>query len=83
MATAAEVKLISVGAVMGAVDKIVADYGKATGNKVNYTVGPPWVVSQKLALGAMAKVRSDADQNETTTFIVAPSHEARQVTKKT
>ena len=38
---------------------------------------------QRLALGAMAKVQSDADQNETKTFIVAPSHEVRQITKKT
>lgn len=56
MATAAEVKLISVGAVKGALDKIVADYSKATGNKVNYTVGPPWVVSQKLAAGEVFDV---------------------------
>ncbi len=51
MAIAAEVKLISVGAVKGALDKIVSDYSKTTGNKVNYTVGSPLVVSQKLAAG--------------------------------
>jgi integrase len=38
---------------------------------------------QRLSLGAMAKVQSDADQNETTTSIVAPSHEVRQIMKKT
>lgn len=51
MATAAEVKLVSVGGVKGALDRIVADYSKATGNKVNYTVGSPLVVSQRLAAG--------------------------------
>jgi molybdate transport system substrate-binding protein len=56
IATAAEVKLISVGAVRGALDKIVADYSKATGNKVNYTVGSPGVVSQKLAAGEVFDV---------------------------
>jgi len=56
MATAAEVKLISVGAVRGALDKIVADYSKTTGNKVNYTVGSPGVVSQKLAAGEVFDV---------------------------
>jgi hypothetical protein len=38
---------------------------------------------ERLALCAMAKAQSDADQNKTTTFIVAPSHEVRQITKKT
>jgi molybdate transport system substrate-binding protein len=56
MATAAEVRLISVGAVKGALDKIIADYSKATGNKVNYTVGSPLVVSQKLAAGEVFDV---------------------------
>jgi len=37
----------------------------------------------RLALGAMTKVQSDADRNETTTFIVAPSFEVRQITRKT
>jgi molybdate transport system substrate-binding protein len=56
MATAAEVKLISVGAVKGALDKIVTDFSKATGNKVNYTVGSPVIVSQKLAAGEVFDV---------------------------
>jgi molybdate transport system substrate-binding protein len=51
VAPAAEVKLISVGGVKGALDKIVADYTKASGNTVNYTVGSPLAVSQKLAAG--------------------------------
>jgi integrase len=37
---------------------------------------------QRLALGAMAKVQSDADQNETATSIVAPCDEVRQITRK-
>jgi integrase len=37
---------------------------------------------QRLALGAMAKVQSDADQNESTTSIVAPLDEVRQIMKK-
>jgi molybdate transport system substrate-binding protein len=55
-ASAAEVKLISVGGVKGALDKIVADYTKASGNTVNYTVGSPLVVSQKLAAGEVFDV---------------------------
>ncbi len=56
VAAAAEVKLISVGGVKGALDKIIADYTKATGNTVNYTVGSPLVVSQKLAAGEVFDV---------------------------
>jgi molybdate transport system substrate-binding protein len=56
MASAAEVKLISVGGVKVALDKIVADYTKATGNTVSYTVGSPGAVSQKLASGEVYDV---------------------------
>ncbi len=56
MATAAEIKLLSVGGVRGALDKIVADYSKTTGNKVSYTVGSPLAVSQKLAAGEVFDV---------------------------
>jgi molybdate transport system substrate-binding protein len=56
IANAAEVRLISVGAVKGALDKIIADYSKVTGNKVNYTVGSPLAVSQKLAAGEVFDV---------------------------
>ena len=55
-ASAAEVKLISVGGVKSALDKIVADYTKATGNTVSYTVGSPLAVSQKLAAGEVYDV---------------------------
>ena len=51
IASAAEVTLISVGGVKGALDKIVADYKKETGNDVKFTVGSPLVVSKKLADG--------------------------------
>jgi molybdate transport system substrate-binding protein len=48
VATAAEVRLIAVGALRGALDKIVADYTKETGNQVNFTAGSPPMVGQKL-----------------------------------
>jgi len=51
VAAAEEVKLISVGGVKGALDLIIADYTKETGNTVKYTVGSPLIVSQKLAAG--------------------------------
>lgn len=51
MADAAEVKLISVGGVKVALDKIVADYTKETGNHVTYTVGSPLAVAKRLADG--------------------------------
>ncbi len=56
VASAAEVKLISVGGVKVALDKIVADYTKATGNAVAYTVASPGAVSQKLASGEVYDV---------------------------
>jgi molybdate transport system substrate-binding protein len=56
VAAAAEVKLISVGGVKGALDKIVADYEKSSGNTVNYTAGSPLAVSQKLAAGEVYDV---------------------------
>jgi ABC-type molybdate transport system substrate-binding protein len=51
IATAAEVRLISVGGVKGALDPIIAEFSKASGHTVKYTVGSPLVVSQKLAAG--------------------------------
>jgi molybdate transport system substrate-binding protein len=48
-ADAAEVRLISVGGVKGALDPIIADFSKATGHTVKYTVGAPAAVSQKVA----------------------------------
>jgi len=51
IAGAAEVTLISVGGVKAALDRIIADYTKQTGNQVKYTVGSPVIVSKKLADG--------------------------------
>jgi molybdate transport system substrate-binding protein len=48
MASAAEVRLLAVGGVKGALDRIIADYAKETGNEVKLTVGSPPVVAQKL-----------------------------------
>ena len=48
IATAAEVRLIAVGGVKGALDKIIAEYTRETGNQVNLTVGSPPMVAQKL-----------------------------------
>ena len=49
IADAAEVTLISVGGVKQALDKIVTDYTKETGNQVKYAVGSPLIVSKRLA----------------------------------
>jgi molybdate transport system substrate-binding protein len=46
-----EIRLISVGGVKGALDPIIADFTKATGHTVKYSVGSPLAVSQKLAAG--------------------------------
>lgn len=48
-AGATELHLLAVGAVKGALDAIIADYTKATGNEVKFTVGSPPVVAQKVA----------------------------------
>jgi molybdate transport system substrate-binding protein len=56
IAGAADVTLISVGGVKGALDKIVADYTKETGNHVQYTVGSPLIVAKKLADGEVFDV---------------------------
>jgi len=50
-ATADEVRLITVGGVKSALDLIVADFSKATGHTVSYTVGSPAEVSKRLAAG--------------------------------
>src|SRR5437588_7938274 len=48
-ASAAEIKLISVGGVKSSLDRIIADYQKETGNEVKYTAGAPAAVSQRAA----------------------------------
>ena len=44
-----EVRLISVGGVKTALDPIIADFTKATGHTVKYTVGSPLVVRARSA----------------------------------
>jgi ABC-type molybdate transport system substrate-binding protein len=56
IADAAEVTLITTGGLKRALDKIIADYTKETGNQVKYTVGNPLVVSKKLADGGVFDV---------------------------
>jgi molybdate transport system substrate-binding protein len=51
IAAADEVRVISVGGVRGALDPIFAEFMKATGHKVTYTVGSPAIVSKRLAAG--------------------------------
>jgi molybdate transport system substrate-binding protein len=51
IATADEVKLLSVGGVKLALDPIIADFSKQTGHKVTYTATSPAMVAQKLAAG--------------------------------
>src|SRR5262245_26790568 len=48
IASAAEVRLISVGGVKGALDPIIAEFSKASGHTVKYNVGYPLVVLHKL-----------------------------------
>jgi molybdate transport system substrate-binding protein len=55
-ADATEVTLISVGGVKQALDKIVADYTRETGNEVKYSVGSPLSVSKRLADGEVFDV---------------------------
>ena len=50
-AAADEIRLISVGGVKDALDPIIAEFSKATGHKVIYTVGSPLIVSKRLASG--------------------------------
>jgi molybdate transport system substrate-binding protein len=47
-AGATELRLLAVGGAKVALDAIIADYTKATGNEVKFTVGSPPVVAQKL-----------------------------------
>jgi molybdate transport system substrate-binding protein len=51
IASADEVKLLSVGGVKLALDPIIAEFSKQTGHKVTYTATSPAMVTQKLAAG--------------------------------
>ncbi len=51
MAAAADIRVLSVGAVQNAVRPLAADFSKDTGHKILFTVGSPAVVAQKLKDG--------------------------------
>jgi molybdate transport system substrate-binding protein len=51
MARAAEVRVLSVGAVQNAVKTLVTDFSKETGHKIVLTLGSPVVVMQKIRDG--------------------------------
>jgi molybdate transport system substrate-binding protein len=51
MAAAADIRLLSVGAVQNAVRSLAADFSKETGHKIVFTVGSPAVVAQKIKDG--------------------------------
>lgn len=53
-ASAAELKVISAGAVRGVVGGMIDDYSKQTGIKLNFTVGPTGLLRQTIASGAPA-----------------------------
>ena len=53
-ASAAELKVISAGAVRGVVGGMIEDYSKQTGIKFNFTVGPTGLLRQTIASGAPA-----------------------------
>ena len=51
MAAAADIRLLSVGAVQNAVRPLAADFSNETGHKIVFTVGSPAVVAQKIKDG--------------------------------
>jgi molybdate transport system substrate-binding protein len=51
MAAAADIRVLSVGAVQNAVRPLAADFSKDSGHKIVFTVGSPAVVAQKLKDG--------------------------------
>src|SRR5882757_7792543 len=51
MAAAADIRVLSVGAVQNAVRPLAADFSNDTGHKIVFTVGSPAVVAQKLKDG--------------------------------
>lgn len=53
-ASAAELKVISAGAVRGVVGGMIDDYSKQTGIKFSFTVGPTGLLRQTIASGAPA-----------------------------
>ena len=51
MAAAADIRVLSVGAVQNAVRPLAVDFSKETGHKIVFTVGSPAIVAQKLKDG--------------------------------
>src|SRR4029077_15686237 len=51
MAAAADIRVLSVGAVHNAVRPLAAEFSKDTGHKIVFTVGSPAVVAQKIKDG--------------------------------
>src|SRR3954451_16778156 len=51
MAAAADIRVLSVGAVQNAVRPLAAEFSKETGHKIVFTVGSPTIVAQKLKDG--------------------------------
>ena len=56
IASAAEVKVLSVGAVQYALKVLAADYAKASGDEVVFTIGSPAIVIDKLKAGETSDV---------------------------
>jgi molybdate transport system substrate-binding protein len=51
MAGAAEIRVLSVGAVQHAIRNLAADFSKETGDNVVFTIGSPAIVTQKIKAG--------------------------------
>ena len=51
MAEAAEVRVLSVGAVQNAIRELAADFTKETGHTIVFTIGSPAVVTEKIKAG--------------------------------
>jgi molybdate transport system substrate-binding protein len=66
MASAAEIRLLSVGAVQNAVRPLAAEFTKETGHRVTLAVAAPAVVLQKLKAGEVfdAVIVSEAEMDE-------------------
>ena len=56
IAAAAEVRVLSVGAVQYALKAIAADYAKESGDEVVFTIGSPAIVTDKLKAGETSDV---------------------------
>src|SRR3954454_4457334 len=55
-ACAAEIKVISAGAVRGVIGEMIEDYARQSGHKFNFTVGPTGRLREVIASGEPADV---------------------------